>query len=218
MLTPGISKQTLRRLPFYLSYLKSLRKDMPDFISATAIADALKLNQVQVRKDLAFVSSSGRPKVGYRTQDLISEIESFLGYNETDNAIIVGAGRLGKALMNYEGFKEYGLNILAAFDTNADLVNTEGSDKPIMPMNKLRDFCVGLKIRIGIITVPSEYAQDVCDALVGSGVLAIWNFAPVHLRVPEYIIVQNENMASSLAVLSNHLNQKLSDKNILKVG
>ena len=115
-MTPNISKHTLQRLPMYLSYIQGLPEDAPKNISATTIAEALQLNDVQVRKDLASVSSSGKPKVGYNVKDLIAELEAFLGYNDIDNAVIVGAGSLGKALLNYSGFKAYGLNIIAAFD------------------------------------------------------------------------------------------------------
>lgn len=201
----NISKSTLQRLPLYLNYLKSVRDKYVN-ISATIIADALKLNDVQVRKDLASVSSSGKPKVGYVTEDLIKELENFLGYNTVNNAIIVGAGKLGKALMGYSGFKEYGLNILMAFDSDSNVVNEA---QMIMPISRLTELCKKMNIKIGIITVPAQHAQEVCDLLVESGVLAIWNFAPVHLRVPDGILVQNENMAASLAVLSNHLAEKL---------
>jgi redox-sensing transcriptional repressor len=201
----NISKSTLQRLPLYLNYLKSVREKYVN-ISATIIAEALKLNDVQVRKDLASVSSSGKPKVGYVTEDLISELENFLGYNTVNNAIIVGAGKLGKALMGYSGFKEYGLNILMAFDSDNSVVNEK---EMIMPIDRLSELCKKMNIKIGIITVPAQHAQAVCDLLVESGVLAIWNFAPVHLRVPDGILVQNENMAAALAVLSNHLTEKL---------
>ena len=210
MIEQGISKQTLLRLPFYLGYLKTLDKEKVETISATTIAEVLNLNQVQVRKDLASVCSLGRPKVGYVTQELILEIEHFLGYDNAESAVIVGAGKLGKALLGYRGFEEYGLNIVAAFDADEQVVGTEENGKKIFPMSKLKNLCERMKIHIGIITVPSEYAQRVCDTLVDSGILAIWNFAPVHLTVPEHILVQNENMASSLAVLSKHLSQKFS--------
>jgi redox-sensing transcriptional repressor len=210
MVDQGISKQTLQRLPFYLGYLKTLDKDKVENISATTIAEALNLNQVQVRKDLASVCSLGRPKVGYVTRELIYEIEHFLGYDNAESAVIVGAGKLGKALLGYRGFEEYGLNIIAAFDMDERVVGSEENGKKIFPMNKLKNLCERMKIHIGIITVPAEHAQRVCDTLVDSGILAIWNFAPVHLTVPDHILVQNENMASSLAVLSKHLSQKFS--------
>lgn len=210
MSTIEISKQTLQRLPYYLHYLRSLQGDIPEFISATTIAEALNLNHVQVRKDLASISTSGRPKVGYRTQDLVMELTQFLGYGKTSKAIIVGAGKLGQALLAYQGFQDYGMDILAAFDANMDIPQISDEEKPIYPVKDLPEYCQSNEIAIGIITVPAEAAQDVCNNLISVGILAIWNFAPVHLSVPEHILVQNENMASSLAVLSNHLNKKLA--------
>ncbi len=206
-MTQNISKHTLQRLPMYLSYIKGLPEDAPKNISATTIAEALQLNDVQVRKDLASVSSSGKPKVGYNVKDLIAELEAFLGYNDIDNAVIVGAGSLGKALLNYSGFKAYGLNIIAAFDICEE--PTEFQGKTVFPIAQLESFCRKVNIHIGIITVPASSAQEICDLLVNSGIRAIWNFAPVHLVVPDGILVQNENMASSLALLSNHLREQM---------
>ena len=206
-MTQNISKHTLQRLPMYLSYIKGLPEDAPKNISATTIAEALQLNDVQVRKDLASVSSSGKPKVGYNVKDLIAELEAFLGYNDIDNAVIVGAGSLGKALLNYSGFKAYGLNIIAAFDLCEE--PTEFQGKTVFPIAQLESFCRKVNIHIGIITVPASSAQEICDLLVESGIRAIWNFAPVHLVVPDGILVQNENMASSLALLSNHLREQM---------
>ena len=191
----------------YLSYIQGLPEDAPKNISATTIAEALQLNDVQVRKDLASVSSSGKPKVGYNVKDLIAELEAFLGYNDIDNAVIVGAGSLGKALLNYSGFKAYGLNIIAAFDLCEE--PTEFQGKTVFPIAQLGSFCRKVNVHIGIITVPASSAQDICDLLVESGIRAIWNFAPVHLVVPDGILVQNENMASSLALLSNHLREQM---------
>lgn len=206
-MTQNISKHTLQRLPMYLSYIKGLPENAPKNISATTIAEALQLNDVQVRKDLASVSSSGKPKVGYNVKDLIAELEAFLGYNDIDNAVIVGAGSLGKALLNYSGFKAYGLNIIAAFDLCEE--PTEFQGKTVFPIAQLESFCRKVNIHIGIITVPASSAQEICDLLVNSGIRAIWNFAPVHLVVPDGILVQNENMASSLALLSNHLREQM---------
>ena len=209
-MTQNISKHTLQRLPMYLSYIKGLPEDAPKNISATTIAEALQLNDVQVRKDLASVSSSGKPKVGYNVKDLIAELEAFLGYNDIDNAVIVGAGSLGKALLNYSGFKAYGLNIIAAFDLCEE--PTEFQGKTVFPIAQLESFCRKVNIHIGIITVPASSAQEICDLLVNSGIRAIWNFAPVHLVVPDGILVQNENMASSLALLSNHLREQMKTR------
>ena len=205
----SISTQTLHRIPLYLNYLRSLPEDGSENISATAIAEALGLNDVQVRKDLAQVSSGGRPKIGYVTKRLIADIEEFMGYNDTRSAIIAGAGNLGRALFSYGGFSEYGLELVAAFDVDDSLIGTSIAGKPVLSFDRMKDLCQRMKIRIGIITVPADAAQQVCDQMVESGILAIWNFAPVHLNVPEGVLVRYENIACSLAVLAKRLNDKL---------
>ncbi|HWS42850.1 MAG TPA: redox-sensing transcriptional repressor Rex [Pseudoflavonifractor sp.] len=205
-----ISRQTLLRLPQYLNYLKTLPSGI-EYISATALAQAMNLGDVQVRKDLAAVSDRGRPKVGYETSGLIYDIESFLGYDNADSAVIVGAGNLGRALLSYEGFSTYGLDIVAGFDTDRVRQGVTENGKRIFPLSRLGEICQRVKIKIGIIAVPAAAAQSVCDTMIGAGVLAVWNFAPVHLTVPEGILVQNENMAVSLAVLSKHLADKLRE-------
>jgi len=206
-----ISKAVLKRLPGYLSYLKSNRDPASPYISATALANALGMGEVQVRKDLAMVSSGGRPKIGYLRESLIEDIEQFLGYDNTTDAILVGAGKLGQALCGYGGFDAYGLNIVAAFDAKPTAAATE-EGTPIYPMSELEKFCHSNMVLMGIITVPAEHAQKVCDQLIACGIKAIWNFAPTHLEVPAGILVQNENMATSLAVLSVHLQAQIKEK------
>ena len=183
-----ISKFVLKRLPGYLSYLKSLPEDGSAHISATTLANALGMGQVQVRKDLALVSDGGRPKIGYLRSALIEDIEQFLGYDNTTDAVLIGAGKLGQALMGYKGFDEYGLNVLAAFDTNPQKAETD-EGKPIYPISHLADFLREHKVLMGIITVPAEHAQRVADQLIAGGIKAIWNFAPTHLEVPSNILV-----------------------------
>lgn len=206
-----ISKSVLKRLPVYLAYLKNLPEDAPPYISATAMANALGMGDVQVRKDLAMVSDGGRPKIGYSRENLVDDIEQFLGYDNTNNCVLIGAGKLGLALLGYSGFDEYGLNIMAAFDVSPSNDMTDGG-KPILPMEKLENYCRTNKVCMGIITVPASVAQQVCNQLIGAGIKAIWNFAPTHLEVPSHILVQNENMATSLAVLSMHLQAQMKEK------
>ena len=206
-----ISKSVLKRLPGYLAYLRSLPDGTATYISATALANALGMGEVQVRKDLAMVSDGGRPKIGYLRESLIEDISQFLGYDNTTDAILVGAGKLGQALLGYSGFEAYGLNIRAAFDANPSADQTDDG-KPILPMAEMESFCRANKILMGIITVPADCAQQVCDQMIACGIKAIWTFAPVHLDVPENILVQNENMATSLAVLSMHLQAQIKEK------
>ena len=135
-----VSQSVLKRLPGYLVYLKNMPEGSPDHISATALAAALGMGEVQVRKDLAIVSDGGRPKIGYLREGLIEDIEQFLGYDNTTDAVLIGAGKLGQALMGYSGFDEYGLNIVAAFDVDPGTgITDEG--KPIYPIEKLGSFC-----------------------------------------------------------------------------
>ena len=206
-----ISKSVLKRLPGYLAYLKNMPENAPANISATALANALGMGEVQVRKDLAMVSDGGRPKIGYMRESLIDDIEQFLGYDNTTDAVLIGAGKLGQALMGYKGFDDYGLNVLAAFDASPQLDKTE-EGKPIYHIEKLASFCRTHKVLMGIITVPAEAAQSVADQLIAGGIKAIWNFAPTHLDVPANILVQNENMATSLAVLSVHLQAQIKEE------
>ena len=204
-----ISRSVLKRLPGYLAYLKNLPEDAPAHISATALASALGMGEVQVRKDLALVSDGGRPKIGYLRTALVEDIEQFLGYDNTTDAIIVGAGKLGCALLGYEGFAEYGLNIVAAFDRTP---HEDPSGKQVYSMEKMQAFCKRNKILMGIITVPAPVAQQVADLMIECGIKAIWNFAPVHLDAPANILIQNQNMATNLAVLSMHLQAQMKPK------
>ena len=202
-----LSKQALKRLPVYMSYLKSVDTQQVEYISSSTVAEALDMNDVQVRKDLAAVcKTAGIPKKGFVVRDLISGISDFLGYSQGNDAILIGAGNLGMALMSYRGFDNYGINIVAAFDSRPEVID----NKKVFDISRLDEICKKLNVKIGIITVPDTAAQKVCDLLVKSGILAIWNFAPTHIKAPEEILVQNENMASSLALLSNHLREKMA--------
>lgn len=197
-----VSRATIGRIPVYLNYLKNNYHGTEN-ISATSLARALGLGEVQVRKDLSAVSGAGRPKTGYNIGKLTQVLEEFLGGRS--NVVIVGAGKLGRALLDYGGFADYGLNITAAFDAAADDVSHTNNGKPILPADRLERFCAQNNVKIGIITVPAAAAQEVCDRLVGCGVKGIWCFAPSHLNVPEGIEVQYENMALSLAYLNKKI-------------
>ena len=199
-----IPKATLGRLPQYLEYLRSL-PEMRSTISATAIAKALSLGDVQVRKDLAAVSGAGKPKIGYETDNLIADIESHLGYERLTNAVLVGAGKLGRALLDYDGFVNFGVKIIAGFDCNETALKKGAKD--ILPISNIGDFCRKHNVKLGIITVGQGSAQDVCNKLVESGIEAIWNFAPVSLKVPKGILLKQENLALSLAYLNNQISK-----------
>ena len=207
----AIPMATLGRLPEYLQYLKSLPCREGATISAAGIARGLSLGEVQVRKDLAAVSGSGRPKIGYITADLIEELEQCLGGCSMTSAILVGAGKLGRALLEFNGFEDYGVRIAAAFDSNEQIIQHSKHTKEILPIHALEAFCKDNRIQLGIITVGQGSAQWVCDRMVACGIRAIWNFAPCRLDVPDGILLKQENLALSLAHLNNQL-QKQTDK------
>ena len=202
-----VSKRTVNRLPLYLAYLKSLPESAEN-ISATSIANALGFGDVQVRKDLAKISHTGRRKTGRNRMKLIREIEAFLDCTANSGVIIVGAGQLGQALLEYDRFEEAGLNVMAGFDSLPTVAQTK-SGKPIYHLNQLEAFCKSYEVHIGVITVPDEITQMVCDRLVACGVNAIWNFTRTHLKVPSNVVVQNENLAVSLTTLTLQLKNRV---------
>jgi redox-sensing transcriptional repressor len=202
-----IPKATLGRLPIYIEYLKDLPSQTKT-ISATTIARGLSLGEVQVRKDLALISGAGKPKIGYELEKLIADLEHHLGYEELTNAVLIGAGKLGKALLDYGGFESFGIKIVAGFDCNEKEFCVGRNQKSVLPITTLNDFCKDNDVRIGIITVGQGSAQEVCDLLVASGIKAIWNFAPCTLSVPEGTLLKQENLALSLAHLKSQVKTK----------
>lgn len=200
--------QALQRMPYYLHCLEKAQARGETTISATSIANELKLNDVLVRKDIAAVcSTKGKPKSGFPVDELICDIENYMGINDRKEAIIVGAGSLGRALLGNREFEEYGLSISAAFDINKNITGKTVNNIPIFDLSEMESFCREHKIPIGIITTPFEAAQDIADSMVRCGIRAIWNFALIRLNVPEGVLVQNENLASSLAMLSHHISK-----------
>ena len=202
-----ITRATLGRLPLYLNYLKQIESSGTTSISATTIAKALSLGEVQVRKDLASVSGAGKPKVGYESSDLIKRLEDTLGSNSITSAVLVGAGKLGRALLDYNGFEEFGIKIIAAFDSNDEVIRFSKTSKDILPISTLSEYCIANNVKLGIITVGQGSAQQVCNMMEQSGIKAIWNFAPCNLEVSDGILVKTENLALSLAHLSNQLSK-----------
>jgi redox-sensing transcriptional repressor len=205
----GIPLPAVRRLPSYLRFLYTLKARQREVVSCTHISDELGLTSIQVRKDLAFTGIVGRPKIGYLVSDLIDSIERFLGWKNTKDAFVIGAGSMGSALLGYEGFREYGLNLVAAFDNNPDKIGTKIHDKEVFPLDKLYDLANRMHVMIGVLTVPAKAAQDTANLMVLSGMRAIWNYTPVKLEVPSNVTVEDVRLSASLAVLSSQLEENL---------
>ena len=201
-------RPTLRRLPAYYGLLKRHEVGQ-ETVSCTQIAAALHLDPTQVRKDLAVTGIVGRPRVGYRVAELLDAIETFFGWNNVTDAFLAGVGSLGSALLGYRGFTEYGLSIAAAFDTDPAKVGAIVHGVRVLHLDQLRKLAERMSIRIGIITVPAAAAQCVADLMVEGGIRGLWSFAPVTLEVPEHVIVEEERLSASLAVLSGKLRHRL---------
>jgi redox-sensing transcriptional repressor len=206
-----IPEPTLRRLPLYYQYLKKLQMGKAgDYISSTQMGSDLHILPIQVRKDLEITNAVGKPKMGYEIRELMMAIEAFLGWNNTTEGYLVGVGHLGSALLGYQGFKDYGLNLIAAFDSDESKVGTEVHGTRVLHVDKLPNMIKRMGIKIGVLTVPAQAAQELTDTMVKAGICAIWNFSPTKITVPPDVIVQHENLASSLVVISKKLAQKLN--------
>ena len=196
---------TIRRYPIYLRAIKSKIAGGELHISSAVLAEELGLDPVLSRKDLAMVGIPGKPRRGYPAKELCEAINRALGWDNPIEAALVGVGSLGCALLGYSGFEEQNLSITAAFDTSEDIIGQRIHGVKVRPMEELSRLIKRLKISIGIITVPSSAAQSCANQLIDAGIRAIWNFAPIQLTVPKGIIVQNIDLAQSLAILSHSI-------------
>ena len=201
-----VPEPTLRRLPWYLSNIKLMKDKGEQYVSSTQISNEINIDASQIAKDLSYVNISGRTRVGYNIDALIEVLESFLGFTNMHKAFLFGVGSLGAALLRDSGLHHFGLEIVAAFDVNPELV---GKDLNGIPIYHSDDFEAKMKeydVNIGVLTVPINIAQEITDKMVDGGIKAVWNFTPFRIRVPENIVVQNTSLYAHLAVMFNRLN------------
>lgn len=201
-----VPEPTLRRLPWYLSNIKLMKERGEQFVSSTQISKEINIDASQIAKDLSYVNISGRTRVGYEIDALIDVLEDFLGFTNMHKAFLFGVGSLGGALLRDSGLNHFGLEIVAAFDINPDLIGRDINGIPIFHSD---DFVAKMKeynVNIGVLTVPINIAQEITDKMVDGGIKAVWNFTPFRIRVPENIVVQNTSLYAHLAVMFNRLN------------
>ncbi len=194
---------TIRRYPIYLRCIRELIAAGELHISSAVVAERLGLDPVLARKDLAMAGVPGKPRRGYPALALQDAINKALGWDSTTDAVLVGIGSLGNALLGYRGFEEHNLSIAVAFDANPGLMGLTFHGVKVRPMEDLPRLVRRLAIKLGILTVPSAAAQACADQLVAAGICGIWNFTSVQLDVPDKVVVQNVDLAQSLAVLSH---------------
>jgi redox-sensing transcriptional repressor len=203
-----IPEQTLRRIPLYHQILADMEARAEAYVSSRHLAQFFRIDDTQVRKDVSLIGYKGKPKAGYSVLGLKKAIEEFLGINYENTAILIGAGRLGSALSQYPGLAQYGLRLVAIFDSDPARTGSVLGAFTILPMESLQRVVRSFDVGIAIICVPKEAAQVVAGRIVSLGIKAIWNFSPTQLTVPSDVIVRNENIAMGLAILSHYLKRR----------
>lgn len=201
-----VPEPTLRRLPWYLSNVKLMKDKGETYVSSTQISKQINIDASQIAKDLSYVNISGRTRVGYEIDALIEVLERFLGFTNMHKAFLFGVGSLGGALLRDSGLHHFGLEIVAAFDVNPDLVGKEINGIPIYHSDEFEAKMKSGGVNIGVLTVPINIAQEITDKMISGGIKAVWNFTPFRIRVPEHIVVQNTSLYAHLAVMFNRLN------------
>ncbi|MCA9294957.1 MAG: redox-sensing transcriptional repressor Rex [Phycisphaerales bacterium] len=197
-----IPRPTVKRLSLYLRELERLAEQRQETISSKVLGTALGLTDAQVRKDLACFGQFGHPGIGYRVPDLIEQLRKILGTDRNWNAAVVGAGKIGRAVMAYQQFQRKGFEVVAVFDDDAKVVGTVVADHHVRPMGDLAALVKERDIKIGIVAVPREVAQEVADELIEAGVLGILNFAPIRLDVHDAVSVVSVDFSVSLEQLA----------------
>jgi redox-sensing transcriptional repressor len=200
-----VPEHTIRRLSVYLRHLYIARENSQFNVSAPSMGKELNFDPTQIVKDLSKTGIKGKPRAGYNTFELIQCIENYLNFDKSNSAFLVGAGHLGSSLTAYPQLESFGLKIVASFDVDPEKTGKLINNIKILHIDKLPGLAKRLKVEIGILTTPAEVAQQAANYMIESGIRAIWNFAPINLKVPDNIIVQNTSMYSNVAIMLKKL-------------
>ena len=208
MESKNISPAVIKRLPRYYRYLGDLLKSGIDRISSKELSERMQVTASQIRQDLNNFGGFGQQGYGYNVEYLYNEIAKILGLDKDYNLIIVGAGNLGTAITNYTDFAKRGFYVKQVFDIKPELIGKKIGDIEILGMDSLPDYINNNQVDIAAITVPKEMATETAAKLVKCGIKAIWNFAPVDLRLPKDVIVETIHLSDTLMRLSYSLKNK----------
>tara|TARA_Y100000588_G_scaffold393252_1_gene508453 strand:+ start:167 stop:805 length:639 start_codon:yes stop_codon:yes gene_type:complete len=200
-----VPEVVIMRLPQYVRALGELLGRKINVVSSKQLGDHLQMTPAQIRKDLSYFGRFGKQGRGYPVKYLLSELRQVLGLDNKWNTVLVGVGRLGTAIIEYPGFTPEGFNIVAAFDTNDNQIGSYVGDLRIRDLSQLGKAIISLNVSIAIVAVPATYAQDVIDKLVGYGVKAILNYAPIGAQVPHYVKLRNVDPIIALQSMSYYL-------------
>lgn len=196
---------TLSRLPGYLAYVSLLKEEGVEYVSSTQISKEINVDASMIAKDLSFLNIKGKTRIGYEVATLEHELQEFLGFKRGHNAVMIGVGSLGGSLIQDSGLAKYGLRIVAGFDVRKELIGSSICGVPIYDMAEFGRLIRTLDAGIGIIAVPMDMAQKVCDEIVVAGIRALWNFTPMRIKAPIGIVVQDTSIYADLAVMYNRL-------------
>lgn len=208
---------SVRRLSLYLRELESCLKREIHTISSRQLGESLGVTDTQVRKDLAYFGPFGHPGVGYIVQELINQLRHILGTDKTSNVLLVGAGNLGRALLAYKGFAARGFELRAVFDNDPAKIGRRFDEFTVQPLDELAATAGRLKIRLAILAVPAEVAQETASRLINAGICGLLNFAPLALAHPDHIAIDSVDLAVQLEQLSFQVNVSTA-ANLKKAG
>ncbi len=200
-----LPEPTIRRLPWYLSYVRMLDNMQVEYVSSTQISNELNVQSSQIAKDLSFLNIRGKTRIGYEVKSLVTVLEDFLGFNRHHNAVVIGTGSLGTALMQDHGLENYGLNIVAGFDVRSEVIGKKIGGVPVYDIDQLADWRQKNDVSIAILTVPVERAQETADLAIASGMTALWNFTPYRIKVSDHVIIANTSIYAHLAIIYNRM-------------
>lgn len=200
-----LPEPTIRRLPWYLSYVRMLDNMQVEYVSSTQISKELNVQSSQIAKDLSFLNIRGKTRIGYEVKSLMTELEDFLGFNHKHDAVVIGTGSLGTALMQDRGLENYGLNIVAGFDVRSEVIGKHLGGLPVYDISKLADWQREHHVPIAILTVPVDRAQETADLVIASGMTAIWNFTPYRIKAPDNVVIANTSIYAHLAIIYNRM-------------
>lgn len=202
-----LPEPTIRRLPWYLSYVRMLDNMNVGYVSSTQISKELNVQSSQIAKDLSFLDIRGKTRIGYEVHSLVTSLEDFLGFNRHHDAVVIGTGSLGTALMQDHGLEHYGLNIVAGFDVRGDVIGKQLGGVPVFNIADLTSWQQEHGVSIAILTVPVEKAQETADLAIASGMTALWNFTPYRIKAPEGVVIANTSIYAHLAIIYNRMQE-----------
>lgn len=200
-----LPEPTIRRLPWYLSYVRMLDNLHVEYVSSTQISKELNVQSSQIAKDLSFLNIRGKTRIGYEVHSLVEELEDFLGFNGSHDAVVIGTGSLGTALMQDRGLEHYGLNIVAGFDVRHEVIGHDIGGLPVYDISELDSWQREHGVSIAILTVPVEHAQETADLAIASGMKALWNFTPYRIKAPDDVVIANTSIYAHLAIIYNRM-------------